>query len=250
MPVWDAKPPTPGKWPPGRAATTLYEMSRSLRRSQNATVREGEGLALDTPVTPDREWVARRFSSSGHAAGQARLRGDHDLNPGTAPDPPLIPAAVLVPLVVRPRGLTVLLTERTEHLADHAGQISFPGGHIEAGDAGPEDAALRETEEETGLSRRRVEILGRLDTYITRTGFTVTPVVAIVEPPLELSPDPREVAEIFEVPLAFFLDAANHQRCTRPFQGNDRRFYAMPYGDRYIWGATAGMLVNLYERLS
>ena len=201
-------------------------------------------------MNPDREWVARRFSSDLPAVAQARSRGDHDLNPGTDPDLPLIPAAVLVPLVDRRRGLTVLLTERTEHLADHAGQISFPGGHIEAGDGGPVEAALRETEEETGLSRRRVDVLGRLDTYITRTGFTVTPVVAFAAPPLELDPDPREVAAVFEVPLAFFLDAANHQLCSRPFRGSDRQFYAMPYGDRYIWGATAGMLVNLYERLS
>ena len=220
-----------------------------LRRSQNADDREREGLALDAPVNPGREWVARRFSAKG-AAARAGPRGDHDLNPWTVPDPPLIPAAVLVPLVDRRGGLTVLLTERTEHLADHAGQISFPGGHIEPGDSDPEDAALRETEEETGLSRRRVEVLGRLDTYITRTGFTVTPVVAIAEPPLGLEPDPREVAAVFEVPLAFFLDAANHQLCKRPFQGSNRQFYAMPYGDRYIWGATAGMLVNLYERLT
>lgn len=205
---------------------------------------------MDALVTPDREWVARRFSSGNPAAARAGPRGDHDLNPGTMPDSPLIPAAVLIPLVVRAPGLTVLLTERTKHLAVHAGQISFPGGHIEAGDSSPEDAALRETEEETGLSRRRVEILGRLDTYITRTGFTVTPVVAIAEPPLELNPDPREVAEVFEVPLAFILDSANHQRCSRPFQGGERQFYAISFGDRYIWGATAGMLVNLYERLT
>ena len=220
-----------------------------MRRSHYATERNGEGRTLDTLVKPDRKWVARRLAASQPAAAQAGPRGDHDLNPGTVPDSPLIPAAVLIPLVVRAPGLTVLLTERTEHLAVHAGQISFPGGHIEAGDADPEDAALRETEEETGLSRRRVEILGRLNTYITRTGFTVTPVVAIAEPPLELIPDPREVAEVFEVPLAFFLDAANHQRCSRPFQGSRRHFYAMPYGDRYIWGATAGMLVSLYDRL-
>ena len=224
-------------------------MSNPSARNQNAGNLEGEGLALDHPVNPDREWVARRFALKGPATA-TRLRGDHDLNPGTLPDTPLIPAAVLVPLVDRASGLAVLLTERTEHLADHAGQISFPGGHIEAEDLSPEDAALRETEEETGLSRRRVEILGRLDTYLTRTGFTVTPVVAFADPPLGLDPDPREVAAVFEVPLAFFLDAANHQRCTRPFRGSDRQIYAMPYGDRYIWGATAGMLVNLYERLT
>jgi 8-oxo-dGTP pyrophosphatase MutT (NUDIX family) len=176
-------------------------------------------------------------------------RGDHDLNPGMAPAATLIPAAVLVPVVNRPAGLTALLTRRTEHLAYHAGQISFPGGHMEPGDARPEDAALRETEEEIGLHRRHVEVIGRLDRYLTRTGFDVTPVVAVVEPPFDLAPDPHEVAEVFEVPLDFLLDPRNHQRHSRQYEGRERHFYAMPYGAYYIWGATAGMLRNLYERV-
>jgi 8-oxo-dGTP pyrophosphatase MutT (NUDIX family) len=166
-----------------------------------------------------------------------------------APAATLIPAAVLVPVVNRPAGLTALLTRRTEHLAYHAGQISFPGGHMEPGDARPEDAALRETEEEIGLHRRHVEVIGRLDRYLTRTGFDVTPVVAVVEPPFDLAPDPHEVAEVFEVPLDFLLDPRNHQRHSRQYEGRERHFYAMPYGAYYIWGATAGMLRNLYERV-
>lgn len=176
-------------------------------------------------------------------------RGDHDLNPGMRPDTSLTPAAVLVPLVNRPEGLTAMLTRRTGHLLHHAGQISFPGGHVDPGDETPEETALRETEEETGLDRRHVEIIGRLDQYLTRTGFSITPVVALVEPPFELSPDPNEVEEVFEVPLAFLLDPANHQRHSRQFEGRSRVFYAMPYEGYFIWGATAGMLMDLYEAL-
>ena len=178
------------------------------------------------------------------------VRGDHDLNPGMEPGADLIPAAVLVPLVDRPEGLTALFTQRTENLLHHAGQISFPGGHMDPGDATPEETALRETEEETGLHRRHVEIVGRLSEYITRTGFSVTPVVGLVHPPFELNPDPDEVADVFEVPLAFLLDPANHHRHSRQFEGRDRHFYTMPYEDHFIWGATAGMLINLYEVLS
>ena len=206
----------------------------------------------------NREWLVQRFNEDlrssaapGFPRSREHTRGDHDLNAGVdPPPPPLTPAAVLVALVQRPDGPTVLLTRRTGHLANHAGQISFPGGHQEPGDETPEDAALRETEEEIGLDRDRLEIIGRLDTYITRTGFRVTPVVALVEPPFDLTPDANEVDEIFEVPLAFFLDPANHQRHSRIYKGRDRQFYAMPYGDYYIWGATAAMLVNLYEFLS
>lgn len=176
-------------------------------------------------------------------------RGDHDLNPGMRPGKSLTPAAVLVPLVNRAEGLTAMFTRRTGHLLHHPGQISFPGGHIDPGDETPEETALRETEEETGLDRRHVEIIGRLNQYVTRTGFSITPVVALVEPPFELSPDPDEVEEVFEVPLAFLLDPANHQRHSREFEGRSREFYAMPYEGYFIWGATAGMLIDLYEAL-
>jgi 8-oxo-dGTP pyrophosphatase MutT (NUDIX family) len=205
-------------------------------------------MAPITSRTLTRQWISRRFAQRAVRAAGA-VRGDHDLNPGTSPRAPLTPAAVLVPLIDRAQGLTVLLTRRTEDLADHAGQISFPGGHIEPGDGVAEEAALRETEEEIGLQRRHVEILGRLDDYITGTGFRVTPVVAVVETPFDLAPDAEEVAEVFEVPLAFVLDPANHQRYSRRYDGKDRHFYAMTYDGKFIWGATAGMLVNLYERL-
>lgn len=179
----------------------------------------------------------------------ADIRGDHDLNPGMGVKPNLMPAAVLVGLVDRADSLTVLFTQRTDHLLHHAGQISFPGGHTDPGDATPEETALRETEEEIGLHRRHVETIGRLNRYVTRTGFSITPVVALIRPPFELAPDPHEVEEVFEVPLAFLLDPANHQRHGHEIRGEIREFHAMPFGEYYIWGATAGMLINLYEVL-
>jgi 8-oxo-dGTP pyrophosphatase MutT (NUDIX family) len=162
---------------------------------------------------------------------------------------PLIPAAVLFPIVLREAGQTVLLTQRTAHLRDHAGQISFPGGRVEVEDTSPTHTALRETEEEIGLSHEHIEILGFLPEYRTGTGFCVTPVVALVRPPFELQPDSFEVAEIFEVPLAFLLDPANHQRHSMHYRGALRNYFAMPYGDYFIWGATAGMIRSLSERL-
>lgn len=161
----------------------------------------------------------------------------------------LTPAAVLFPIVVRDTGHTVMLTQRTAHLRDHAGQISFPGGRVEADDLSPTHTALRETEEEVGLSRERVEILGFLPEYRTGTGFRVTPVVGLVHPPFDLQPDPFEVAEVFEVPLAFLLDPGNHQRHEMHYRGALRQYFAMPYGDYFIWGATAGMIRSLSERL-
>jgi 8-oxo-dGTP pyrophosphatase MutT (NUDIX family) len=163
----------------------------------------------------------------------------------------LIPAAVLVPLVQRDDGLTVLLTQRTAHLANHGGQISFPGGRIEPTDTDSTAAALRETQEEIGLMPDCIDVLGRLDDYVTGTGFQVVPVVGLIQPPFTLIPDSFEVEDIFEVPLAFILDPANHQRHSRMAPtGETRFFYAIPFGERYIWGATAAMLVNLYEALT
>lgn len=173
----------------------------------------------------------------------------HFVQEDGASDKPLTPAAVLFPIVLRDDGHTVLLTQRTAHLRDHAGQISFPGGRVEEQDLTPVETALRETEEEIGLSRECVEIVGFLPEYRTGTGFRVTPVVAIVRPPFDLQPDPFEVAEIFEVPLAFLIDPANHQQHSLHYRGALRNYFAMPYGEYFIWGATAGMIRSLSERL-
>jgi 8-oxo-dGTP pyrophosphatase MutT (NUDIX family) len=192
-----------------------------------------------------------RRGSPENVAAAVSARGDHDLNPDLyVPDRPLTEAAVLVPLVERDRELTVLLTRRTDHLHDHAGQISFPGGRIDPGDTDPEAAALREAEEEVGLPRENVRLLGRLDTYLVRTGFQVVPVVGLVTPSFTVKPDSFEVAEVFEVPLGFFMSPGNKERHSRMFRGKERYFYVYPYEDYYIWGATAGMLGNLAEILA
>jgi 8-oxo-dGTP pyrophosphatase MutT (NUDIX family) len=205
-------------------------------------------------LTP--EEVRRRFARAvaGERASDpktiAAMRGDHSLVPGGAPPASaLTPASVLVPLVMQPHELTVMLTQRTPHLAAHAGQISFPGGRAEPEDVDSVAAALRETEEEVGLPRDFVEVVGRLDTYLTSTGFEITPVVGLVRAPYPMKPDPFEVAEVFEVPLSFVVDPANHRRDSREYRGRLRHFFVLPYQNRYIWGATAGMLVNLAEVL-
>lgn len=204
----------------------------------------------------NRDVIAKRLQestvgrwASGMSREERTERGDHDLNPGMAKPTELVQAAVLVPIVEHRDGLTVLLTQRTDHLSAHAGQISFPGGRLETSDASLEAAALRETEEEVGLRRDRIEVVGQLDLYVTRTGFEVTPVVGIVTPPISLTPDPFEVADVFEVPLSFIIDPANHLKQSRLHNGIERQFYVLPYDNRYIWGATAGMLVNLSEVL-
>jgi 8-oxo-dGTP pyrophosphatase MutT (NUDIX family) len=158
-------------------------------------------------------------------------------------------AAVLIPLVLKEEGLSVLLTQRTNHLRDHAGQISFPGGRMDPEDESPNDTALRESQEEIGLDPKRVEIIGHLPQYLTVSGYSVTPVVGLVQAQAEYVLDEFEVADVFEVPLSFLLDPANHQvRLWQSEQGG-RRFYSMPYENRFIWGATAGMLRNLYHLL-
>ncbi len=158
-------------------------------------------------------------------------------------------AAVLIPLVLKEEGLSVLLTQRTNHLRDHAGQISFPGGRMDPEDQSPNDTALRESQEEIGLDPKRVEIIGHMPQYLTVSGYSVTPVVGLVQAQAEYVLDEFEVADVFEVPLSFLLDPANHQvRLWQSEQGG-RRFYSMPYENRFIWGATAGMLRNLYHLL-
>jgi 8-oxo-dGTP pyrophosphatase MutT (NUDIX family) len=158
-------------------------------------------------------------------------------------------AAVLIPVIAHPAELTVLFTQRTAHLKSHAGQVSFPGGRAEPDDASAEFTALREAGEEIGLAAERVEVLARLPDYRTRTGFRVTPVIGVVMPPLVLKPDAREVEAVFEVPLAFLLDPKNRQRRTRQYQGQEVGYFVFEYQERVIWGATAGMLVNLYRML-
>jgi len=203
-------------------------------------------LIHDRPVELDSGWLRRHFVTAGTPA--ETLYGDQGTDADRAAG--RRPASVLVPIVERPEELRVLFTRRTAHLRDHSGQISFPGGRAEPHDPSPEATALREAEEEIGLDPRRVEVLGRLSDYHTRTDFRVTPVVALVAAPFELRLDAHEVDEVFEVPLSFLLDPANHQRHAREFQGRQVHYFAIPWGEYYIWGATAGMLVNLYRFLA
>ena len=175
--------------------------------------------------------------------------GDHSLDDGPRPRGRLRPAAVLVPVVTHEDGASVILTTRPAGMRDHSGQIAFPGGKIDPGDRSPCDAALREAEEEIGLRREGVEPIGYLDPYVTGTGYLVVPTVGLVKPPVHLALDPREVADAFEVPLLFLMDPANHQRHRREIGARTRHFYAMPFEERFIWGATAGILRNLYDRL-
>jgi len=197
------------------------------------------------PPADQKEWITRRLARPAPSA--ARGMSDGFRLPGRDGD--ATPAAVLVPVVNRPDGLTLLLTQRSAHLPDHPGQISFPGGRVEPADQTLAHAALRETEEEVGLAADRIEILGELADYETVTGYRVTPVVGWVEPPFTLATDPIEVAEAFEVPLAFVLDPANQQRHYRMLGELRRDFWAIPWRDRYIWGATAAMLLILDRTL-
>jgi 8-oxo-dGTP pyrophosphatase MutT (NUDIX family) len=200
---------------------------------------------FDLPPAAQQAWLRERLSQRPPAS--ARNLSDGFRLPGR--EGSATPAAVLVPLVNRTDGLVVLLTQRSADLPDHPGQISFPGGRIEPEDVDAGAAALRETEEEIGLPRERVTLLGRLPDYETVTGYRVTPVVAWVEPPFAIKPDPLEVADVFEVPLSFLLDPANQQRHFRMLGEVRRDYFAIPFQDRYIWGATAAMLMILDRTL-
>ncbi len=203
----------------------------------------GESALVDEHLTA--AWLRMRFS---HPPRWLPEGGFESAARSNTLEP--VPAAVLMPIVQRAGGLTMLLTKRAAHLTDHAGQISLPGGRAEKDDASPIETALREAEEEIGLYRAHVDVLGSLPDYVTSTGFRVTPVVSVVQPPFDLQADPFEVAEIFEVPLAFLMNGLHHQRRTVQFPEASRRtFYTIPYEHYFIWGATAGMLRNLFHFL-
>lgn len=192
------------------------------------------------------DWLRSRFAAPPEWMPETtdeHVRRKSDISP--------IPAAVLLPILMRSEGPTMLLTQRTAHLHDHAGQVSLPGGRVDRTDDSAIHTALRETEEEVGLDRRHVDVLGTLPDYFTGTGFRITPVVALVQPPFTLQAESFEVAEIFEVPLSFLMNGQNHQRrvVELPEGQGHRTFYTMPYGRYFIWGATAGMLRNLFHFL-
>jgi len=232
------------------AATPLIRDPRAI-----PVIGVDEHLPAVPPTALGEAAVRARFARSD--AWTPMFSGDGQ-RLGTPGRPPAA-AAVLVPLVLRPDGLHVLLTRRTDHLRDHAGQISFPGGRAEPGEDDPAQTALREAEEEVGLSPEQVEVIGRMPAYTTITSFVVTPVVALVRPPLTLQLDPFEVAEAFEVPLSFLMTPAFHRRHRFESDGQQRHFLSMPWQGRggdgelreyFIWGATAAMLRNLYHFLS
>ena len=208
--------------------------------TQRTRIQAREGLAA-----PTRERIAEGL------ARPVPPPTPDDLHLAARPDGARVTeAAVLVPLVDRPGGLQLLLTQRTPHLDNHGGQISFPGGRVEESDASREETALRETEEEIGLPRGAVALLGRLPVYENLSGFRITPVVGWIEPPIVLKPDPFEVAAAFEAPLGHFLDMANYQRRQFHFRGRHRHYMAIPYEGRYIWGATAAMLYSFARMLA
>ena len=216
------------------------------------------GVSIDQVAVPTHEFFERaraRLTLDVPAAlddhSATAVRGDLDLDDELwikAGVKATRPAAVLVPVVERAEP-TVLLTLRTAHLPNHSSQIAFPGGKIDATDASPLAAALREAEEEIGLAPALIEPIGYLDLYLTFTGFRILPLVARVKPDYRLSINPNEVVEAFEVPLEFLMQPVNHQRHKRDWKGIERQYYAMPFGERYIWGVTAGILRNLYARI-
>ena len=197
------------------------------------------------PTPPD------RLDAAVSLAELATQYGDHQMAAGIAEvlaDKPFRAAAVLIPVVAR-EAPAFLLTQRASGLSSHSGQVAFPGGRIDEGDADPAAAAMREGEEEIGLAAEFVSPLGYLDPYLSGTGFRIVPVVALVAPGFELSLNPREVTDAFEVPLDFLMSEANHARHSAEWKGVQRSYYAMPYGKHYIWGVTAGIIRRLYERL-
>ncbi len=206
--------------------------------------------AAEMPSTGDAD-IARMYARiHEQARNNAHTHEDIDTEHPDTLTEPLRPAAVLVLVVNHAHGPTVLFTQRTAHLHDHAGQISFPGGRRDPEDINAIATALRETEEETGVAIEKIQLLGQLPDYITGTGYCVTPIVGWIEPPVAYAPDPFEVAECFEVPLAFLLDEKNHKREAKMYKGKMRSYHAIPFEQRYIWGATAGMLISMFQALN
>ncbi|GHC65539.1 CoA pyrophosphatase [Limoniibacter endophyticus] len=204
---------------------------------------------FDAPFSMDE---FRRRLGAADFSSRSDPYGDHSLNPGTAKiltRRKLVDAAVLVPVVERENGTSLILTKRTETLRSHSGQIAFPGGRVDPEDATIRDAALRETEEEIGVDRLLIEVIADLPIYVTGSGYSITPVVGVVQPDYVPVLNEDEVADLFEVPLSFLMDASNHERSSLIWQERERFFHVMQYQERYIWGATAGIIHMLYERL-
>ncbi|MDQ4135337.1 MAG: CoA pyrophosphatase [Pseudomonadota bacterium] len=207
----------------------------------------------DTPEFLTRATQRLRREPPGWLETPANVFGDHTHDPVpvlpfTTGGPPR-PAAVLVPVILHDDGPAILFTERSTGLREHSGQIAFPGGKMDTNDPSPLETALREAEEEIGLSRSAVKPIGYLDAYLSSSNYLVLPVVGLVTPPVSLTLNPGEVASTFEVPVSFLMDPNRHELHQRELRGRQRRYYAMPFGERYIWGVTAGILRNLYERL-
>jgi 8-oxo-dGTP pyrophosphatase MutT (NUDIX family) len=226
----------------------MVPMMRNASATDTSPFTEAGFRALAERALHGRAPASPAGSESGHAAPPSDFDLNPELFPALAAEPEPRAAAVLVPVVARSR-LTVLLTLRTDSLPSHAGQIAFPGGKMEPGETDPLTTALREAHEEIGLATGFVEPLGYLDAYRTGTGFRIYPVVALVRDGFALTLDTSEVAEAFEVPLDFLMDAENHSTHVRAWRGGERRFYAMPFEQRYIWGATAGIIRNMHQRL-
>ena len=224
-----------------------------MRAQTHARIAPGRARTYFKPVIDTRDLEQRlraRLDPLDAPARDAPTRSDGDLNPDWVDRPASFrPAAVLAPIVKRLEGWTMLFTQRAEETPAHPGQISFPGGRVQDDDADAVATAVRETVEEIGLARELIEPVGAWDRYETGTGFSITPIVGLVEPGFALTLDPREVASVFEAPLSFLFDPANHERREGVWRGHRRFYYAMPYEGRFIWGATAGMIRALYERL-